>query len=164
MPTNGGLFQCVDRPERLAASNTFMLPPGSPSSVPVRKCKRRHYGRHQTIRSWHGCRPISRLSSASTCAGSCSVWEATWTKVGFAAALAPSRAITIINPFPPGGTSEIVTRPLAAAWRGTCFTRETEDDKERRFSSQGARHGSRREGLMTKKAPLQRAVDHSGRT
>jgi tripartite-type tricarboxylate transporter receptor subunit TctC len=27
----------------------------------------------------------------------------------------PSRAITIINPFPPGGTSEIVTRPLAAA-------------------------------------------------
>jgi tripartite-type tricarboxylate transporter receptor subunit TctC len=27
----------------------------------------------------------------------------------------PSRAITIINPFPPGGTSDIVTRPLAAA-------------------------------------------------
>lgn len=27
----------------------------------------------------------------------------------------PSRAIMIINPFPPGGTSEIVTRPLAAA-------------------------------------------------
>jgi tripartite-type tricarboxylate transporter receptor subunit TctC len=27
----------------------------------------------------------------------------------------PSRAITIINPFPPGGTSEIVTRPLVAA-------------------------------------------------
>src|SRR5215831_12872652 len=30
---------------------------GRPSSVPVRKRKRRHYGRHQTIRSWHGCRP-----------------------------------------------------------------------------------------------------------
>src|SRR5204862_4640511 len=27
----------------------------------------------------------------------------------------PSRAITIINPFPPGGASEVVTRPLAAA-------------------------------------------------
>src|SRR4051812_11667796 len=27
----------------------------------------------------------------------------------------PTRAITIINPFPPGGASEIVTRPLAAA-------------------------------------------------
>ena len=27
----------------------------------------------------------------------------------------PSRAITIINPFPPGGTSHIITRPLAAA-------------------------------------------------
>ena len=26
----------------------------------------------------------------------------------------PSRAITIINPFPPGGASEVVTRPLAA--------------------------------------------------
>src|SRR6266436_7707114 len=27
----------------------------------------------------------------------------------------PSRAITIISPFPPGGASEVVTRPLAAA-------------------------------------------------
>ena len=27
----------------------------------------------------------------------------------------PSRAITIINPFPPGGASDVVTRPLAAA-------------------------------------------------
>src|SRR5258705_6168608 len=45
--------------------------------------------------------------------------------VGSAAALAtrpalaqetyPSRAITIISPFPPGGASEVVTRPLAAA-------------------------------------------------
>jgi tripartite-type tricarboxylate transporter receptor subunit TctC len=45
--------------------------------------------------------------------------------VGTAAALAtrpalaqeayPSRAITIISPFPPGGASEVVTRPLAAA-------------------------------------------------
>src|SRR5215467_3045287 len=26
----------------------------------------------------------------------------------------PSRAITIINPFPPGGASDVVTRPLAA--------------------------------------------------
>ena len=26
----------------------------------------------------------------------------------------PSRAITIISPFPPGGATEIVTRPLAA--------------------------------------------------
>src|SRR5262245_60148529 len=30
-----------------------MLLTGGPSSVPVRKCKRRHYGRHQAIRSWH---------------------------------------------------------------------------------------------------------------
>src|SRR5258705_7871930 len=45
--------------------------------------------------------------------------------VGAAAALAtrpalaqetyPSRAITIISPFPPGGASEVITRPLAAA-------------------------------------------------
>src|SRR5215472_8843716 len=34
-----------------------MLPTGGPSLVPVRKRKRRHYGRHQAIRSWHGCRP-----------------------------------------------------------------------------------------------------------
>src|SRR5262245_56573156 len=27
----------------------------------------------------------------------------------------PTRAITIINPFPPGGASDVVTRPLAAA-------------------------------------------------
>ena len=26
----------------------------------------------------------------------------------------PNRAITIINPFPPGGASDVVTRPLAA--------------------------------------------------
>src|SRR5712691_9923449 len=26
----------------------------------------------------------------------------------------PSRAITIVNPFPPGGASDVVTRPLAA--------------------------------------------------
>src|SRR5262249_61440975 len=29
---------------------------GRPSSVPVRKRKRRHYGRHPTIQSWDGCR------------------------------------------------------------------------------------------------------------
>ena len=27
----------------------------------------------------------------------------------------PTRPITIINPFPPGGASDVVTRPLAAA-------------------------------------------------
>src|SRR5262245_4573363 len=27
----------------------------------------------------------------------------------------PTRAITIISPFPPGGATEVVTRPLAAA-------------------------------------------------
>src|SRR4051812_48773204 len=27
----------------------------------------------------------------------------------------PTRAITIINPFPPGGASDVVTRPFAAA-------------------------------------------------
>src|SRR5262249_7505277 len=47
----------LDRPQWLAASNTFMLPTEGASSVAVRKRKRRHYGRHQTIRSWHGCRP-----------------------------------------------------------------------------------------------------------
>ena len=36
-------------------------------------------------------------------------------QVAFAQGSYPSRPITIINPFPPGGTSEIVTRPLAAA-------------------------------------------------
>jgi tripartite-type tricarboxylate transporter receptor subunit TctC len=36
-------------------------------------------------------------------------------QVAFAQGAYPSRPITIINPFPPGGTSEIVTRPLAAA-------------------------------------------------
>src|SRR6185437_13826922 len=34
---------------------------------------------------------------------------------GFAEAAYPSHAITIINPFPPGGASDVVTRPLAAA-------------------------------------------------
>jgi len=36
-------------------------------------------------------------------------------QMAFAQGSYPSRAITIINPFPPGGTSDIVTRPLAAA-------------------------------------------------
>jgi tripartite-type tricarboxylate transporter receptor subunit TctC len=30
----------------------------------------------------------------------------------------PSRPITVINPFPPGGASDVVTRPLAAAMEG----------------------------------------------
>jgi tripartite-type tricarboxylate transporter receptor subunit TctC len=34
---------------------------------------------------------------------------------GFADDAYPSHAITIINPFPPGGASDVVTRPLAAA-------------------------------------------------
>jgi tripartite-type tricarboxylate transporter receptor subunit TctC len=34
---------------------------------------------------------------------------------GFAEDAYPSHAITIINPFPPGGASDVVTRPLAAA-------------------------------------------------
>jgi tripartite-type tricarboxylate transporter receptor subunit TctC len=34
---------------------------------------------------------------------------------GFAQTAYPSHAITIINPFPPGGASDVVTRPLAAA-------------------------------------------------
>ena len=33
----------------------------------------------------------------------------------FAQETYPSRAITIINAFPPGGANDIVTRPLAAA-------------------------------------------------
>ena len=28
----------------------------------------------------------------------------------------PSRAITFINPFPPGGAADVVARPLAAVW------------------------------------------------
>src|SRR5262249_29045911 len=36
-------------------------------------------------------------------------------QVAFAEGAYRSRPITIINPFPPGGTSAIVTRPLAAA-------------------------------------------------
>jgi tripartite-type tricarboxylate transporter receptor subunit TctC len=36
-------------------------------------------------------------------------------QVAFAEGAYPWRPVTIINPFPPGGTSEIVTRPLAAA-------------------------------------------------
>jgi tripartite-type tricarboxylate transporter receptor subunit TctC len=37
------------------------------------------------------------------------------TRPAFAQEAYPSRAITIISPFPPGGASEVVTRPLAAA-------------------------------------------------
>jgi len=35
-------------------------------------------------------------------------------RVSLAQAAYPTRAITIINPFPPGGASDVVTRPLAA--------------------------------------------------
>jgi tripartite-type tricarboxylate transporter receptor subunit TctC len=35
-------------------------------------------------------------------------------RISFAQDAYPSRAITIINPFPPGGASDVVTRPLAA--------------------------------------------------
>src|SRR5215472_2748963 len=44
----------VDRNGRISRCGDEM---GGASSVPVTKRKRRHYGRHQTIRSWHGCRP-----------------------------------------------------------------------------------------------------------
>jgi tripartite-type tricarboxylate transporter receptor subunit TctC len=37
------------------------------------------------------------------------------TRPALAQEVYPSRAITIISPFPPGGASEVVTRPLAAA-------------------------------------------------
>jgi tripartite-type tricarboxylate transporter receptor subunit TctC len=36
------------------------------------------------------------------------------TRPGFAQDAYPSHAITVINPFPPGGASDVVTRPLAA--------------------------------------------------
>ena len=36
-------------------------------------------------------------------------------RAGIGAGQLPSRAITIINAFPPGGLNDIVTRPLAAA-------------------------------------------------
>ena len=36
-------------------------------------------------------------------------------RIGFAQDVYPSRPIAIINPFPPGGATDVVTRPLAAA-------------------------------------------------
>jgi tripartite-type tricarboxylate transporter receptor subunit TctC len=47
-------------------------------------------------------------------AGSAAAAAALTIRPGFAQDAYPSHAITIINPFPPGGASEVVTRPLAA--------------------------------------------------
>src|SRR6266576_3352937 len=46
--------------------------------------------------------------------GSTAAAAALATRSAFAQAAHPTRAITIINPFPPGGASDVVTRPLAA--------------------------------------------------
>ena len=47
-------------------------------------------------------------------AGSAAVAAALAIRPGFAQDAYPSHAITVINPFPPGGASDVVTRPLAA--------------------------------------------------
>lgn len=47
-------------------------------------------------------------------AGSAAAAAALTIRPGFAEDAYPSHAITIINPFPPGGASDVVTRPLAA--------------------------------------------------
>jgi tripartite-type tricarboxylate transporter receptor subunit TctC len=47
-------------------------------------------------------------------AGSAAAAAALTIRPAFAQDAYPSHAITIINPFPPGGASEVVTRPLAA--------------------------------------------------
>src|ERR1043165_2393578 len=47
-------------------------------------------------------------------AGSAAAVTAAAVGPGFAQDAYPSHAVTIINPFPPGGASEVVTRPLAA--------------------------------------------------
>jgi len=48
-------------------------------------------------------------------AGSAASAAALFARPAFAQEAYPSRAITIISPFPPGGATEVVTRPLAAA-------------------------------------------------
>jgi tripartite-type tricarboxylate transporter receptor subunit TctC len=47
-------------------------------------------------------------------AGSAAAAAALRTRSAFAADNYPNHAITVINPFPPGGASDVVTRPLAA--------------------------------------------------
>jgi tripartite-type tricarboxylate transporter receptor subunit TctC len=47
-------------------------------------------------------------------AGSAAAAAALTIRPAFAEDAYPSHAITIINPFPPGGASDVVTRPLAA--------------------------------------------------
>jgi tripartite-type tricarboxylate transporter receptor subunit TctC len=47
-------------------------------------------------------------------AGTAAIAAAVSIRPGFAEDAYPSHAITIINPFPPGGASDVVTRPLAA--------------------------------------------------
>jgi tripartite-type tricarboxylate transporter receptor subunit TctC len=52
------------------------------------------------------------MDRRSFVAGAAAAWA---TRPALAQETYPSRAITIISPFPPGGASEVVTRPLAAA-------------------------------------------------
>jgi len=47
-------------------------------------------------------------------AGTAAAAAALTIRPAFAEDAYPSHAITIINPFPPGGASDVVTRPLAA--------------------------------------------------
>ena len=55
------------------------------------------------------------MDRRSFVAGSAASAAALLTRPSLAQDAYPSRAITVINPFPPGGASEVVTRPLAAA-------------------------------------------------
>jgi tripartite-type tricarboxylate transporter receptor subunit TctC len=55
------------------------------------------------------------LDRRSFVVGSAAATAALATRSAHAQAPYPTHAITIINPFPPGGASDVVTRPLAAA-------------------------------------------------
>ncbi len=47
-------------------------------------------------------------------AASAGLWAGHWNTSGHAQDAYPSRPVTLINPFPPGGTADVVGRPLAA--------------------------------------------------
>src|SRR6267142_493054 len=92
---------------RLRAEGSTRLPPRAAiDSIPARQ-KPTRIGHHREDL-------VDRRSFVAGSAAAAAA-AALLSRPSFAQEAYPSRAITIINPFPPGGASEVVTRPLAAA-------------------------------------------------
>ena len=82
-----------------------------PSSIDLDVRSRRRYGAQK---SQQICAREERMNRRRFVAGTAATAAVLAIRPSFADDAYPTHAITIVNPFPPGGANELVTRPLAA--------------------------------------------------